>query len=83
MNSVNNGDKRLAGVPFIIECGHCPGIELVWNHNAGEIPDLLFANLPKRGRIVMSKKSVFVACAMCAKDLNAIIDEAGKTVVLT
>lgn len=86
MNSVNTVDndfaRRLSGVPLVIECGHCPGVELVWNGNPDHLPDLLFANLPKRGRIILSKKSVFLACAMCAKDLNAIVEEAGKTVTL-
>lgn len=83
MNSVDNGNwARLSSVPLVIECGHCPGVEMVWNGNRAELPDLLFGNMPSRGRVILSKRSIFLACHLCAKDLNAVIDEAGKTIVL-
>lgn len=83
MNSVDNGNiKLLSGVPLVIQCGHCSGTEIFWNGNPDVLPDLFFKNMPTGGRMILSKKSIFLACQGCAKDLDAILKEAGKSVLL-
>ena len=69
---MDNGDNIIKPV-LICHCGHCPDAEAVWGLNADpEVPDLAWKNFPSNGRAILSRKTIFLACRMCSKDLTEL-----------
>jgi len=81
VNSVDNGD---IGRPvLVVECGHCGGARAVWwNSKPGNPPDLWFQNFPTSGRVMLSNKTILLACDRCKGQLDVIMAEYGKTLSL-
>ncbi len=87
-SAVNNGDKEdnMAEIftpVLVIQCSHCPGAKVEWKENSpGKPPDLIFRGFPSGGRMVMSQKTILLACDRCRGQLDVIQEEYGKTLVI-
>jgi hypothetical protein len=65
---------------IVIGCIHAHGAKAFWNHQPdGSGPvDVWFKHFPSNGRFQLFQKTVFVACAECAANLDAIAAQEGK-----
>lgn len=78
---VDSGD--ISKPVLVIECGHCGGARAFWFHvSPGKPPDLWFQNFPKNGRVMLARETVLVACEKCQSQLDVIVKEYEKTVML-
>lgn len=69
--------------PLMIQCGHCAQAVVNYIENGqGKPPDLLFSGFPAAGRVMLSKATVLLACERCKAQLDVIMDEYGRSLVL-
>jgi len=69
--------------PLVVQCGHCAQAVVIFMENGeNKPPDLLFSGFPEAARMMLSKKTVLLACNRCKGQLDVIVEEYGKTLVL-
>jgi len=74
---------KIDEAPLIVQCGHCAQAVVNYIENGqGRPPDLLFSGFPAAGRMMLSKKTVLLACDRCKSQLDVIMAEYGKTLTL-
>jgi hypothetical protein len=66
---------------FVIQCSHCNDAKCFFLENPdGSKPvDFMWENFPRKGRMLLMKETVFLACWACREGLDAMIQEHGKT----
>jgi len=84
VNSVDNVNIVNIGMALlVVECGHCPGARAVWwDAKPGEPPDLWFQNFPNTGRMMLSNKTILLACDRCKGQLDTIRKDYGNVLEL-
>ena len=74
---------KIDETPLMIQCGHCSQAVVNYIENGqGKPPDLLFSGFPGAGRVMLSKKTVLLACERCKAQLDVIMAEYGKTLTI-
>jgi hypothetical protein len=62
---------------FVIQCSHCPDAKAFFLENPdGSKPmDMMWENFPKKGRMVCTTETMFLACWACREGLNTMVSE--------
>jgi hypothetical protein len=66
---------------FVIQCGHCghPKCFFLENPDGSKPVDFMWESFPTKGRMLMMKETIFLACWGCREGLDVMVQTYGKT----